>query len=298
MNTEFSSALSVSGPPSPQPSPPGEGEEPRTFPVEHSPTAGKMPAAPFTIPAAERIALPDAVRAAAMQKLSMLARIHAAPNKQAMCEKLSASMHGKRGFSAKTLDRLYREYLRAYDWRVVADKARAPELREGLALAGVRRGEFLEWAHGFLLLNQREKFLPRHRKLMERVELWRRTGRREYQIPGYATAPENAAGRPFPEGWTPCNLRRLVGASKFEKRAMGVGRAAAAEYRPLVLTSRAAMKIGQVFFFDDNEHDMKVRHLGSQGRVLRPLEFSCLDYFSGCFVANVFKPTRTCQQPV
>lgn len=252
----------------------------------------QSPAHPFTIPAAERLSLPARVREETALKLTMLARIHRAKSKKGEAARQAASMRGEYGFSAKTLLRLYHEYIRSWDWRVCANKAKAPELRGGdIVLSVLRRREFLDWAHGFLLLNQREKFRPRYRKLMERLELWRRTGRKEYAIPGYDSAPENAPGQNHPPGWSPSQLGRLCNGTKFEKRAAAVGRAAAAEFRPLVLTSRAAMKAGQVFFFDDNEHDMKVRHLGSQGRVLRPLEFSCLDYFSGCFVANVFKPT-------
>lgn len=275
-------------------SPSGEGGRSpasQKFPVEQS---GHRPdaIAPFTIPAEERLALPVKVREEATLKLSMLARIHRAKNKSAETARQAASMRGEPGFSKKTLERIYQSYVKCWDWRVCANKAKAPELRGGeLVLSVLRRREFLDWAHGFLLLNQREKFRPRYRKLMERLELWRRTSRKEYAIPGYDAAPANAPGQNHPAGWSPSQLGRLCNGSKFEKRAMGVGRSAAAEFRPLVLTTRALMKIGQVFFFDDNEHDMKVRHLGSQGRVLRPLEFSCLDHFSGCFVANVFKPT-------
>lgn len=247
---------------------------------------------PFRLPASARVALPERVRDLAIMKLTALERIHGAPNKRAEAERIAVEMRGARGFSAKRLINLLSEYtISGFDYRVVIDKASAPTARGELALAGQRRREFLEWAHGFLLLNQREKFLPRFRKLMERLELWRNTGRKEHAMPGYDTAPPNAPGHNHPEGWSPSNLQRLCQASKFEKRALAVGRQSAAQFRPLVLTSRREMKVGQVFFFDDNVHDLKVRFLGSQGRVLRPLEFACLDYFSGYFAANLFKPT-------
>ena len=246
----------------------------------------------FRIPAADLLRLPDAAREEACLKLRCLQRLDRARNKQQMAAQLAAGMNGRPGFSAKSLINALSKYnVSGGDWRVIVNKARAPEARDVIDLSARRRFEFLEWARSFFLLNQREKFLPRYRKLMERLELWRRTGRREYAIPGYDSAPENSPGLNHPPGWSPAHLQKLCDGSRFQKRAMSVGRSAASEFRPLVLTTRRHMKAGQVFFFDDNEHDMKVRLLGSQARVMRPLEFSCLDYFSGCFVANVFKPT-------
>lgn len=247
---------------------------------------------PFRIPLAGRLTLSESAREEAALKLRLLERIHHAKNRQATAARLAAEMHGRPGYSQKRLINLHHLYIsNDYDWRVVVNKSKAPEARGGLELSARRRHEFLDWAHGFLLLNQREKFLPRHRLLMERLQKWRLTGRKEFAIPGYDTPPENAPGQPHPAGWSAGHLQRLCSGSKFEKKAMSVGRSAAAMYRPMVLTTRRHAKVGQIFFFDDNEHDLKVRHISSQTRVMRPLEFACIDFFSGCFVANVFKPT-------
>lgn len=245
----------------------------------------------FRIPAAEAIHLPADVREDAALKLRALEKISTATNKRATAERIEAQMGQRRGFSAKRLINLLTEYRQSGDWRVCVDKARAQMLRPDLELSSKRRAEFLDWARGFLLLNQREKFRPRYRKLMEQLTLWRTTGRKEYAIPGYDSAPDNAPGQNHPPGWSAANLLRTCGGTKFEKKAIAVGRGASADFRPMVLTTRARAKVGQIFFFDDNEHDMKVRHITNMSRVMRPLEFACLDYFSGCFVANLFKPT-------
>lgn len=245
----------------------------------------------FAIPPAERVRITRRALDEADLRLICLRRIHEARNRTRESELCAVQMRGRRGFSAKRLLSLYYEFVQANgDWRLCVDKAKSP-LPTGLELSARRRLEFLDWARSFLLLNQREKLRPRYRKLMERLEVWRQTGRREHAIPGYDAPPPNAPGLNHPAGWSYSQLVKLCQGTPFEKRALAVGRGAAADFRPMVLTTRAKLKVGQIFYFDDNEHDMKVRHITNMSRVMRPLEFACLDGFSGCFVANVFKPT-------
>lgn len=89
---------------------------------------------------------------------------------------------------------------------------------------------------------------------------------------------------PLPPGWGERNLMRYK-PTKFELTASRIGRSAAAEFRPLVYTTRAGMAPGQVFVFDDVWHDNKVNYFGVNKQAMRPLEFSCIDLFSGCQVA-------------
>jgi hypothetical protein len=84
---------------------------------------------------------------------------------------------------------------------------------------------------------------------------------------------------------------RLVKPTPFEQTAFSIGRGAAAAFRPQVFTSRVGLKPGQIFFFDDQVHDVRVNFVGNQRKIQRPLELVCMDCFSAAFVAHGFKPT-------
>lgn len=69
------------------------------------------------------------------------------------------------------------------------------------------------------------------------------------------------------------------------------GRRAASFLRPLVATTRAGLKCGQIYVFDDMWHDHKVNFFDIQQReAIRPLEFHCIDLFSTKKVAWFLRP--------
>jgi len=249
----------------------------------------------FSIPRgdlAEFGALPDEVRTDVAVKLRLLERIHRAVQArrstlQAACSELAARMQ-QAGRSAKRWQTLYYEFRRGGDWRVLVNKSKAPELAAGNRPALPR--EFKTFAHDFLIRNQRGKARERYRALLDRLKLWVRTERKEHAIPGYATPPADAPGCDHPEGWSYSRLMRLVKPTPFEQTAFSIGRGAAA-FRPQVYTSRVGLKPGQIFFFDDQVHDVRVNFVGNRRKIQRPLELVCMDCFSACFVAHGFKPT-------
>lgn len=249
------------------------------------------PVLSFSVPRADLAefgALPDDVRADVATKLRLLERIWRSKGSvQGQCSDLAARLQ-RRGFSAKRLVTLYYEFTKSGDWRVLVNKAKAPECAD--RMTGLP-GEFRTFAHDFLIRNQRGKARERYRALLDRLMMWRRTASSKYSIPGYDAPPADAPGCDHPEGWSYSRLMRLVKPTPFEQTAFSIGRGAAAAFRPQVYTTRVGLKPGQIFFFDDQVHDVRVNFVGNKRKIQRPLELVCMDCFSAAFVAHGFKPT-------
>jgi hypothetical protein len=110
----------------------------------------------------------------------------------------------------------------------------------------------------------------------------------ELPIPGYAvTPPAGVAG--LPDGWSYANAMRHA-PTAYELKAARIGPMAAAANRPLVLTTRAGLKIGEVYMFDDVWHDVLVNFVGVSREAIRPLEMCCLDVASASKVAYGMLP--------
>jgi hypothetical protein len=92
----------------------------------------------------------------------------------------------------------------------------------------------------------------------------------------------------LPEGFSKRNLQRYR-PSKVELAAARQGRGAAAAFRPLVNTTRVGGAPGKMYILDDVWHDFLVSFEGQQ-KAMRPLEFCCVDYFSGCQFAWGMQP--------
>ena len=104
-------------------------------------------------------------------------------------------------------------------------------------------------------------------------------------IPGIAaTVPRDH----LPAGWS-YNTFRAHAPSQFEMKAARIGIKAAADYRPLVFTSRVGLRVGQFIFFDDVWHDFEVVVLGRRERC-RLLQLHAHDLFSACQFARGIKP--------
>lgn len=94
----------------------------------------------------------------------------------------------------------------------------------------------------------------------------------------------------IPKSLTYNNLKGLA-PTEHELRLARQGRRAAAELRPLVLSTRAGLKVNQILVFDDMWHDHKVNFFDlRQTQALRPLEFHCIDLFSTRKIAYGVRP--------
>jgi hypothetical protein len=124
-----------------------------------------------------------------------------------------------------------------------------------------------------------------HRTIIERWQMWKRTGDAKYAIPGYETPPP-AGPKGYPAGWSEDSVMRLR-PDKYALTTVRQGAKAAYKYLPSILKTRVGLRFGEVVFADDNQFDLKVMPCGTGQRALRPEGFAFLDYLSGCFLTHV-----------
>jgi hypothetical protein len=224
----------------------------------------------------EKAAMPDKVKRELELWMDVMQVVMAAERPMAEIEVQCRRLAGMRGFSRANMVRKYYEFKNSHNWRCLVNHAK---LCRGGKVA--LPAEFIEFWKTLCERNQR-KSRPAWRAL---IEIWQRGE----PISGYAATPQ-AEIHGIPAGWSYRNLMKYAPAP-YELAVARIGRSAAANYRPLVFTTRAGLEPAQFLFFDDLEHDVKVNFLGVNRKAMRPLELCCLDLFSGCKVAWGMKPT-------
>jgi len=200
--------------------------------------------------------------------------IERAPTLGLGCEMAAAQLGGQRGFSAKRLYELYRQWDKQPDWRILINGA-----LENSASACGMSAEFLEWLNEQVDANGRsmEAALRKVRGKWTKGE----------HIPGYGTWKEywmrTHPGRPLPRlapphptGWTTRNLRRKLDESKFRRVAQTQGLSAAKHFKPGMKRTRVGIRVGQFTQFDDLEHDFFTNSF-KHGQGVRPLELFAHD---------------------
>ncbi len=204
---------------------------------------------------------------------------------EALFQAADAALHGSKGgffedaahrfsCSASHLKNLYSRWRKSdRDFWVLVNKTRVRAMESELS------PEFVDYWRGLCERNQRS--------CKAAFRIFKRAYFGGEAIPGL---PGKRSQSQLPKGCTYPNLMRYA-PSSFELRAARQGRSAAAPFRPLVFTTRVGLACGQVYVFDDVEHDHKVNFLGVNRQAMRPLELSCIDLLSGCKVAYGLKPT-------
>ena len=209
--------------------------------------------------------------------LPAMARIHDAANKSAAILAESQRLHGHAAASPKTLERKYYAWRQRMDWRALVNRAKAPVSKQGLPKS------FIEHWHSLCMQNGRN-CKAAHRLL---VRSWM-SGE---PIPGYDVSPREWRNSGLPEGWDYTNL--MKGRNRPPRHALvasRIGRAAAADLRPKVLTTREGLEVGQHYMFDDMWHDFKVMAPG-QSKASRIISLHALDVKSAALFAAGHKPT-------
>ncbi len=233
--------------------------------------------------------LPQSVKDEVGLWTKIIGEIEQARSKSKAFTEIEKRYPGSQSLSAANIRTKYYAFQRD-GWQALINKAKLP--RHSAVAPNTPGGQpaaFVEFWKGLQESYQRNSRAA-YRELIRRY-------RNGDQIPGVGswrnvwidksgtrppdTCPMNP---PLPDGWTERNLMRYK-PTKFELTAARIGRSAAAQFRPLVFTTRVGMAPGQVFVFDDVWHDNKVNWLGVNKTAMRPLEFSCIDLFSGCQVA-------------
>ncbi len=126
-----------------------------------------------------------------------------------------------------------------------------------------------------------------HRMLIERWRAWKRTGDNIHAIPGYETPPP-AGPKGYPHGFGEDSVMRL----KPDGYCLTVARQGtkrAAGYLPSILKTRVGVKFGEIVLTDDQWYDCRVVAPGFSQKVIRPLGFNVLDFYSGCFMSHTIR---------
>lgn len=149
---------------------------------------------------------------------------------------------------------------------------------------------FLEFWKLFQMDNQR-KFKPAFRKLRDRWLAWR-AGDESMAIPGYATCPPPAPGSNLPYRWTYAHLmEKKHQLTPFQIDSVRQGRSKAMEKLALVRCTRAGIKVGQYYIFDDQAYDSEANVLAVNRKSTRALGLDAIDYTSANPIGQAFKPT-------
>ncbi len=119
----------------------------------------------------------------------------------------------------------------------------------------------------------------------EFVRLWKKG-----EVPGLPADCKVDPATGLPPGCTYNSLRRKT-LTDYQAKAVRIGKHAASQLLPKVLSTRVGLLPGQVVEFDDQEHDVQVTFLGVNRTLTRPTGFHTLDYCSGCDTLQSFKPT-------
>ena len=208
---------------------------------------------------------------------------------------ISAVNAGRRGFSVESLDRLYRAYMKAYDWRVCVRNYRG-------ANAG-QPDEFKKFFCGLVLQSQGRTDVVMAARDNLIFNYWK-VGK---AVPGYGSFSDfwrkTQGAKPFPRiitdkpphtpNWSYRTLCRIVqGTIRKEHRMLAAhGDLKAHDHQVQLFRDRTGLKPLQYVTFDDVELDIQVLCKIGNSYQVRPLQaVMALDIATAKFVAWGVRP--------
>ncbi|MEI6492034.1 MAG: hypothetical protein WCO94_05760 [Verrucomicrobiota bacterium] len=188
------------------------------------------------------------------------------------------------GIAVETLERRYYTFKKSgFDWRALVDKRLVPEMWSTTGSSKLP-ADFIEHWKTIQQRYQRDTTgKAAHRAL---VRSWM-SGE---QIPGYDFPPVPDLMTGIPRGWSYANLSRYK-LTKYERKAVRVGRSSASAMLPKVLSTRVNLQPGQMYVVDDQDYDVHTGFVGVNRKMTRPSGFNALDLSSGDDFFRGFKPT-------
>lgn len=238
----------------------------------------------------EFAALPSEERASVIVLEDVMKQIDTAANKLAVCKEWALRNGHRRGWSADRLRAKYYGWVASgRAWTFLVDQARVPKTP-----SDERRG-FAEAFKRYCEENQRAS-KPAWRAMLRDL-------RRGVTIPGVGTwrdvwakqypnerLPERCPSDWTPTGWLYSNAIRKFKSTKFELVTMRKGATAARMFAPAVYSTRVGLLPGMIYEFDDVWHDLKIAVPGINRKLLRALEFACVDVASTQKISWGIKP--------
>lgn len=223
--------------------------------------------------------------------------VDASRNKRACMDAIAARFPDSRSMSANNIKTKYYSF-RKEGWQALVNGSKLKSDQKVKVLGNAPKGlspAFVEFWKMLQESYQRSSEAAR-RELIRRYRAgddipgignWR-----SVWIERYATRPPDSypmhIKEMLPDGFSKRNLQRYR-PTKAELAVCRQGRGAAAAFRPLVNTTRVGGAPGKIYILDDVWHDFLVSFEGQQ-KAMRPLEFCCVDYFSGCQFAWGMQP--------
>jgi hypothetical protein len=235
-------------------------------------------------------ALPAEERAAVVVWEDVMREIDAASNKLAVCREWACRNGHRRGWSADRIRARYYGWVASgRAWTALVDWARAPRA------PGDESKRFSEAFKRYAEENQRVSKAGwstmirdlRRGKVIEGIGTWRDVWTSQH--PG-EMVPEECPRDWIPRGWLYSNVQRKFKSTKFELTTMRKGSAAALRFAPAVYSTRVGLEPGRIYQFDDVWHDIKIALPGVNHKLMRPLEFACIDVASTNKVGWGIKP--------
>ena len=221
--------------------------------------------------------LPDHERPHLDARLAMCERIDAAKNIAVAIRTESLRTHAGRRLSEGAIRKLYYDRWRASkrDWQSLINRSRAPQTDSG---RGVSADMIQHWHELYY------RFMGRGAEAYRELEReWRNPAK---PLPGY---PDVRAWD-LPRALSYSNLMRpKYRPPETVKRVARIGVRAAHDLLPSVLQTRAGVRPGAFYMFDDIWHDMECTVPGQLG-MRRVLQFHALELLSACQIARGMKP--------
>ncbi len=234
--------------------------------------------------------LPAEERANVVVWEEVMMQIDTARNKSAVCREWSMRNGHRRGWSQERIWAKYHGWVASgRAWTFLVNWAKVPrtpsEYRRGFAEAFKRYCEDNQRAckpawRAMLRDLRRGVHIPG-------VGTWRDVWAKQY--PG-ERLPERCPSDWTPKGWLYSNAIRKFKSTKFELVAMRKGLTAARQFAPALYSTRVGLMPGQIYQFDDVWHDVKIAVPGVNRKLMRPLEFACVDVASTHKIGWGLKP--------
>ena len=244
------------------------------------------------VDAEEFAALPEAVKWDVLDLLDAFNGAHGAQSPRRVLMSHAAANGHRRGWSLKSLERKFYALRDTRDWRVLVDNARAKpaadnggfvtaDMAEAWKLYCERSNRSLRSAWVLMVGDYRAG------KRIGDVD-WRTVWKADPNLRHEPMPAQCPPAMPLPSGWSYFNLIRKK-PMRIELEAARRGRHAAKKFSAMVHTTRANMRPGEQYEFDDMWHNAMVVKPGYP-KAVRPMELACIDVCSAHKVAFGLKP--------
>lgn len=234
--------------------------------------------------------LPVEERKSVLDLQDAMRAVDRAGSKIAECRRQAMLHPGRRGWSAARIRAKFYAWKDAgEDWRTLVDWAKVPRV---VSLDDAALGNAYK---AFVERNQRSArrghaallTALRSGQLIEGVGTWRDVWAKQYpRVP----VPEMCPADWTPRGWVYETLQRRWPLTSHEKAAARTGAVAADQFVPPVHSTRAGMRFAAEYQFDDMWDDVLVSVPGVNKRLVRPLQYRCIDRATTHLVSYGMKP--------